>query len=268
MGPNLRFAFFRGRTRPGGDPRAFRQLESESDDSVVFVDTSDQDYDERVTLAPTLPNRAFMARHLRIALADLAELVAPRQLILCEGAGVADGFDATCYSAIFGAHVPDAEFMSVGNSSEVRSDRLGVASAFGIITPGVQVIQVVDRDDHTEEERSRSGAVGVRILRRRNIESYLLDNEILEKLCVEHGHPELAKDLQKVRDDAIAGATERGKMADDYKQTRQAVHRFARTKLRITQSGSTTDEFLRAFVAPLITPDTAVYQELYSDIFA
>jgi len=86
--------------------------------SVAILDFDCVGDDGRATLSPVSMTRAFWRKTLHVALDDLANLVAPGQVILCEGSAKSpgDGFDASCYAAIFGAAFPDTDFMSIGSS--------------------------------------------------------------------------------------------------------------------------------------------------------
>jgi hypothetical protein len=64
--------------------RAFELAES-SPDEVVFLDFDGHDFDEPVTPAPTTPSRVLWLKAHEIALEDLASLLAPEVVYLCEG---------------------------------------------------------------------------------------------------------------------------------------------------------------------------------------
>lgn len=105
-----------------------RKLMAENPGSVAFIDMFDVDFDLPVVLRPVVPDRSFWSRTLDVAIGDLASLIAPRQVVLCEG-HPADGtssdraaFDATCYRKIFAEEFPDTDFLSVGNSLDVQED--------------------------------------------------------------------------------------------------------------------------------------------------
>ena len=161
--------------------------------SVVFLDLQDRNFDEPVNLQPIQPTREFWARTLDVALGDLASLVAPEQVVLCEGRPVSGqqdekaAFDASCYRQIFESEFPSTDFLSVGNASDVTSDRLEFGKAIQALAAGTSVIRLIDRDMRTDTEVSALAATGVRVLSRRNIESYLLDDEILAALCSKFG---------------------------------------------------------------------------------
>lgn len=250
-----------------GMMRRALELHRQHPGEVVFLDTTGADFDGPTVLAPVAPDRQFWRGVLEMALDDLAGLMAPTGVILCEGADPAGGFDATVYRTIFGYQFPSVEFLSVGSSGEVKKDQSDVANAIEVIAPGTQIVRLVDGDDHSPDEILSLRQQGTRVLGRRNLECYLLDDEILERLCALSGKPEMLPDVLRAREDAVIKAAERGRAPDDLKSARRAIRDFAVRELHLTGSGSNTDEFLRTSVAPLITPDTAVYQELCTAIF-
>ena len=149
----------------------------------------------------------------------------------------------------------------------MKGDALGLKRAVQVLAPGTQITRLVDRDEHSDEEIETLRSEGVRVLTRRSIESYLLDDEILERLCREEGHPEKAASVVSAKEAALLEAVGRGRPADDLKAVRRDVHDALKRELELTGRGSTTNEFLASTVAPLITADTAVYAQLRQDLF-
>ena len=236
-------------------------LHRENAEQVVFLDTSHANFDTPTTLTSAAPGRAFWRQVLEVSLDDMAGLVAPGQVILCEGANPSDGFDAAIYRSIFAEEFPDAEFLSVGNSSEVKRDHAGIASAIEVLAPRTRILRLIDRDEHTDDEIAALRKKNIRVLNRRNMESYLLADEVLSKLCKNAGKVHKINDAIKCRDIAVAQAVARGRPQGDFKSARGSIQVFARKELGLRHSGSDADEFLRKHVAPLI-PDTNIYQEL------
>ena len=68
-----------------GMMRKARDLYQKHPGDVIFLDFEGHDFDRPVTLHPVAPTRAFWERILRVALDDLSDLVAPREIIICEG---------------------------------------------------------------------------------------------------------------------------------------------------------------------------------------
>jgi len=171
------------------------------------------------------------------------------------------------YAAIFGAEMPDTSFMAAGNAHDVENDRLQLAERLTTLVDGVELVRLIDRDSMSDPEIAAAREQGVRVLRRRNLECYLLDDEVLAALCAEKGHPELAPDLISARDEAMKRQTDTGAPPDDFKRVRGETVTTARRLLAIPQGGSTADVFLRDTLAPLLTAETRAYQELREDLF-
>jgi energy-coupling factor transporter ATP-binding protein EcfA2 len=256
-----------------GMMRAARDMEARAPGRVAFLDFEGHDFDQPVTLHPVRPTRAFWARALAAALADLADLVAPRELVVCEGspAGAVPGknadHDARCYGRIFGDEMPEVAFVSGGNSNDVSRDRWGIAGTFPAVVKGTAVRLLIDRDDHSAEDVADHNAKGVRVLGRRNIEAYLYDDEVLRLLCDEHGKPDRVGDLLSAKDAALKDSASRGRPADDLKPAAPGIYLAAKRLLGLTGVGNDNRSFERNVLAPLIKPGTRVHGALRADIF-
>lgn len=204
-------------THSVGMMRRARDLSDAHAGTVVFLDFGDKDFDKSQVIIPTSPTRPFWQRVLNVALDDLADLVAPRQIVICEGAPLVPGagknaaMDADCYDRIFETGFPDTKFVSAGNAHEVESDRIALTQALQSLVKGTQVIRLIDRDDHSQEDIEQKAAQGVRVLSRRNLECYLFDDEVLTKLCEAHGRRHEAANLLSDKAAALANAQARGK---------------------------------------------------------
>jgi hypothetical protein len=176
-------------------------------------------------------------------------------------------FDARCLRAIFGDHEPDAEFVAVGNDRQVIADQVGVGGAVQTVVAGTTVIRLIDRDERSSAEVETLRAEGVTVLGRRNLESYLLDEEILEALCTALGKSELWPDIRDDRKQALTSAVERGKPEGDLKAARGDIYNACKRVLGLQQAGSSADVFLMEQLAPLIKPGTAIYDELRRSVF-
>ena len=93
--------------------------------------------------------------------------------------------------------------MAAGNAHDVENDRLQLGERLTTLVDGVELVRLIDRDSMSDPEIAAAREQGVRVLRRRNLECYLLDDEVLAALCAEKGHPELAPDLISARDEAM-----------------------------------------------------------------
>src|SRR6187431_1341065 len=104
--------------------RKARELYIRYPEQVTFLDFGGRSFDAAVTITPSRPTRDFWERVLSVALDDLASLVAPSTVVICEGTPAGSSVknlehDATCYNIIFAEEFPDAKFISGGNAKEV-----------------------------------------------------------------------------------------------------------------------------------------------------
>ena len=250
------------------------ELQKSHPTDVIFLDFHGHDFDSQVTIEPTGVSREFWQKTLDIALDDLAALVAPKQIVICEGRpNNTDGrgnkeFDAKCLRQIFSTEFPDTEFISVGNETDVRNDKLDLITALRSITKGVEFIKIIDRDDRSEQEiKDLLSEENVKSLTRRDIESYLLDDEIIRKLCIVNGKDDLIDDCLQIKADAIAESQMRDNPADDIKLASGTMYVNLKQKLELTGCGNTKVAFLRDTIAPLLTTDTQIYGHLKREIF-
>jgi AAA domain, putative AbiEii toxin, Type IV TA system len=250
--------------------RRARDLYTENPNEVAFLDF-ETDFDKEQLLRPIVPDRAFWQRSLKVALDDLAELVAPKQIIACEsgkkGGEPGEGFDSEIYNRIFELEFPETSFVSIGSSTNMKGDRYLVVQAVAGLIDGVGVVRLIDRDGMTEQEIVDHEKQGYRVLRRRHIESYLLDDEVLELLCKSVSQSDRIEELLKAKEDAINASVANGHPADDMKSAAGRIADACRRILKLTNAGKATRGFMRDTIAPLIIPTTKVYQELKAAIF-
>lgn len=251
-----------------GMMRRAQELAMESPEAVSFLDFGDKDFDEPQIIEPHKPTRVFWQNALKVALDDMAELVAPRRIVICEGKpGRARGNDADCYDVVFADEFPETRFLSAGNATDVELDRLALVQAIAALAAGTNVTRLVDRDDRSDEEIVRCKQEGVRVLRRRHIESYFYDDEMLLALCVKNGKGDVIEELLKDKEDAIQTNVNNGRARDDIKSASGGIYNAAKHRLGLIQCGNNAREFMRATLAPLMRPDMEIYRQLREDIF-
>jgi hypothetical protein len=240
---------------------------------VAFLDLDGCNFDEPVVVEPVVADRAFWTRTLDVALGDLATLLAPSEVVLCEGRPPTNErdttaeFDAACYRRIFATTHPNVDFLSVGNAADVSADRLEVGRTIQTIATGTKVTRVRDRDDLNADEVKQLQRDNVRVLSRRHIEAFLLDDELLRKLCEELGNLGAVDDVLAIKRRAIAEAPSRGIEADNMKKFAGRIYVDVRKRLAIRSGGSTWQAFAKSTLAPLITPELVVFAELERDVF-
>ena len=151
--------------------RAYELMKSKG--NVVFLDFAGCAFDQPVTIQPRVPSRSFWQTTYEIALADLANLIAPANIVICEGnKSQADkGFDAKCYNNLFADSHPDTLFVSYGSANEVSNSQnlIGVLEA---VAKGATVWCLVDRDNMSPDERTQTIESGIRVLRHRELENF------------------------------------------------------------------------------------------------
>jgi len=251
--------------------RKAQDLSREQPGTVAFLDFHAQDFDQPVVLTPAKADRQLWIRHLGTAVDDLATLIAPDHVVLCEGDPVAGGargdFDARCYREMFADELPQVDFMSVGNEHEVIGDRRWLGRAIQQIVSGTRLTRLIDRDNRTASEIEDLERVGVRVLSRRHLESYLLDDAVLTELCARQGKPEKVTEVLAAKSDALVAAQRRGAENDDVKAAAGDFYVAARRILQLSQMGNTAEAFMRDTLAPLIPQVRPVYDELKASIF-
>lgn len=185
---------------------------------------------------------------------------------MASGARKNPEFDAKCYRTIFHDEY-DTDFVSMGSSYEIINDSRHVGRAIQTLITGTKIIKLVDRDSHTAEEVNSLKGNGVRILSRRNIENYLLDDEVLEKLCIENHKSDKIEDVLEIKKVAIQNSVDRGNQSDDIKSASGEIFSNVVKLLQLTRAGNSKPSFLSDTISPLITKEMRVYLELYNDIF-
>ena len=256
-----------------GMMRKAHELWKQNPEEVAFLDFDGVDFDEPQVVQPIMPSRSFWKRVLQVALDDMTELVAPSQVIICEGATTAHGggknaqHDAKCYNLIFATEFPDTQFFAAGNSEQIETDRLALLEALNSIVAGTEVVRLIDRDDHSNTDVQEKEAAGIKVLSRRHLESYLFDDEVLEALCESLKSRPLLKDVLSAKTSAIEQCIAQGKPADDIKSASGLIFSACKKILKIAQRGNDAKAFMRSTLAQLVKPGMAVYEELKISIF-
>ena len=97
--------------------------------------------------------------------------------------------------------------------------------------------------------------------------SYLLEDEILIKLCTQLNRSDQVPSVLRAKKDALIASAARHNAADDMKSAAGDIYTKLRGLLDLRQAGSNVRVFLRDTMAPLVTPGTATYGRLKRDIF-
>lgn len=245
--------------------------------AVVFLNFRDlQSSDDRV-LRPSTISRSFWREALRIALHDVADLVSPENIVICEGQPVQPGtgkrknpeFDAKIYRSIFGSSYPNADFISAGSCNDVITDSMKLQAALPIPLPGLKMIKLIDRDNKSDHELTELQKDGFRVLSRYSIENYLWSDEVLGKLLVQFNcASEHERHILALKANLLGREPESMENpCDCVKDIDGQLYNKLKEIPNLKGKGSCANEFALNCLAPLITPDSSTYIALRNDIF-
>lgn len=247
-----------------------RELNDSSPNSVVFLDFDGKDFDSSVVLEPSEINKPIWSKFLELAFDDFAGLIAPQTIVFCEGTPKGrknKKFDQEVYSIIFQAEKPDVAFVSIGSCSELEDENNVSMRIVKEVLKNSEIIKVIDRDDKSEQQVEEYRRNGIKVLGRRHLECYLLDDEVIKKLCSVNNMTEKEMECLDIKKNAISNSIERGNPSDDIKSASGEIYIGLKRTLNLRQCGNDTHSFLRDTIAQLITPDMAIYQELKKSIW-
>lgn len=172
-----------------------RALKEDLGEKSSVIDFSNQNFDAPVTLSPMSYSRENWKRIFQTALEDLTGLLSPKRIVYCEGRkepgedGEELGLDAVIYNKIFEQNYPDTLFISSGGQDEPRKNAEIALAILSKAFDGVQLLLMHDRDiksdgsETTDQDREEWLSVSDdrRMLKRREIENYLLDFSVINK---------------------------------------------------------------------------------------
>jgi len=238
--------------------RAAQELNNSNPGSVCIIDFDGVDSDTPRQIEPSSLGRVSWEKLLSIALDDLASSLAPGIVVVCEGSPVGSrrkDFDAEIYNRILGDSNIDLVFVSGGASNQVAGHGISVRKTLTEILPASRVVSLCDRDDKSSTEVASFEADNGLVLTLRNLESYLLGDDVIEALVTLHQKSELLSQSLQIKSDAIAASIARGNAADDLKSAAGDIYVGLKRLLGLQRCGNNTDTFLRDTMAPLIKPN-------------
>jgi AAA15 family ATPase/GTPase len=236
-----------------------RALQLDLAAKTQILDFSASDYFSGTkTIRPLKPTRREWQRIFSIALDDLSELVSPRTLIYCEGrkdpsaSNDEQGLDSEVYNTIFGEAHPDTLFISSGGGNEPKLYSSIALKVLNKAFKGVDILLLKDRDSLDDATRMArlTADLTLRILRRHEIENYLLDPTVLSSFCERRAIAFDAAAYSMICPNIQLG---------DLKASIQAIKQFV-------QFQGDTKPFLKE-LAFHMKPGTQVYSELHFDVF-
>ncbi len=247
-----------------------QELEKANPGTVVFLDFGDRDYDENQIIRPTKISRTVLNKFYELALGDYSKLLLPETIVFCEGDTQGKkrrNFDKNIYTMIFEKTHPDVLFLSGGSCSEIENIDNRMGDVMSSILSKSKIFKVIDRDDRSVTEVEELKKSGVKTLSRRHLESYLLDDEVIRKLCEKENKSNLFEQCIEKKKEAINNVIKQGKPADDIKSARGEIYNSIKSILGLSRCGNSADSFIRDTITPLFSPDLEVYKQLEKDIF-
>ena len=248
--------------------RGAQELAVQDPASVCLLDFN-VDLDAAQRLRPSDLNRVTWDKFMSIALDDLSPRIAPEVIVVCEGSS--DGrrrrdFDADIYRQILGATHPNITFISGGSSEQLEGTTIEVRRILSALLPTAQVWGLRDRDDLSDAEVASLRQRNLLTLCRRNLESFLLDEEVIKALVMSMERPNVLDEAIQIREEALQRSIQRAHPADDLKPAAGEIYNGLKQLLELRRCGSNTDEFMKTTLAPLVLPTMHVYDELRSAI--
>lgn len=236
-----------------------RALQEDLKDKCSILDFSEKDYFNRTCeISPIKTTRKNWQRIFQTALEDLTGLIAPKQIIYCEGKTAPSaskdeqGLDAEIYNGIFAEEFHDTLFVSSGGCGEMMRNSVIALKIINKAFVNVELYRLKDRDNLIDEDRETflNAEKNNRMLERHEIENYLFDKEVLTKFCLgkdvnfdETEYNTLIKDISK----------------DDLKLVQQKIQHLC------GYSGKVED--FKMELSKYILQDTTIYGLLKKAIF-
>mgnify|MGYP000513657585 FL=1 len=248
-----------------------QDIEKEAPGTVVFLDFDGRDFDDDQIIRPSKIGRAVMDKFYELAFGDFSKLLLPQKIVFCEGDSCGTtrkSFDSSIYSTIFENTHPEAYFLSGGSCEEIINKLdASLGEVLKVLLKETKIIKVIDRDDRSNQEVDELKSNRISVLSKRNLESYLLDDSVIEKLCISVGKSDKVDECLQKKQEALSSSIKRENAPDDLKSARGDIYTSLKKILGLTQCGNRPDPFLRDTMAPLITPDMEIYKQLERDIF-
>jgi len=245
------------------------ELENLNPGSVVFLDFDNRDFDLSENIQPAKIDRAIWDKFFELAFADFSSLIAPQRIVFCEGSSQGrkyKDFDAQIYGRIFESKYHNTKFISIGSSNEIENIENQSVKVLSNILKSSEIIKFIDRDDKSVQEVDELLQKDIKTSKRRHIESYLLDDEIIQILCDSVGKPELLIECLSAKKDAILESTNRGNPIDDIKSASGKIFTELKRILGLSQCGNNKCAFLRDTISQLVKEETTIYRELEKEI--
>ena len=235
-----------------------RALQEDLKEKASVINFTGKDFDVATTLTPIIGTRTDWNNIFEIALEDLTGLLAPKKIIYCEGRpdpstdSEERGLDAEVYNEIFSSKYPDTLFVSSGGGNAVNKNAALALKILKKAFNAVDLFLLKDKDESTIQKREifLKEDSGNRMLKRREIENYIFDKEVLIAFCEKNSKTfNEAKYNLKVTD----------VINQDMKPVQQDIQSCC-------QASGNLDDFKKS-LAKVISSKMIIFKELESEIF-
>lgn len=247
-----------------------RKLYEANPDEVVFLNFDGFDFDDTVVIEPSKCDTTLWNKMIEITLDDYAPFLSPDTIVFCEGTSRGrkrKDFDARCYANIFRNTHPSTVFYSLGSCNDV-AEKDAVVKFVTNLSPQSKVIRIIDRDDRSPDEIEDLNSDGIKVLSKRHLECYLLDDEVLKKWCAVNHQDDKIADMLAIKAQEMSASITRGNPTDDVKSASNAICTLGKNLLSLTACGNTGEAIMRDTISKLFSPDMAIYQQLEGEIFS
>ncbi len=246
------------------------EIEKQHPGTVVFLDFGSRDFDTEQIIRPAKIGKAVMDKFYELAFGDFSKLLLPKTIVFCEGdpnGKARKDYDKIILTSIFSDAHPDTFFISGGSCSEIENIETRLGEIMSKLLSNTRIIKIIDQDDRSTQEIIDLNQKGIRTFSKRHLESFLLDDSIIKKLCDASNQSEKYDDCIIKKQKALENVVSQGKPCDDIKSARGEIYLGLKQTLGLMHCGNSADTFIRDTMAPLVTEDTEIYRLLESDIW-
>ena len=166
-----------------------------------------------------------------------------------------------------GVVYPDTRFISIGSREDIKYADTRLIPVIEAIAEGAEILRLRDRDRATCQDRKDNAEKDILILKRKYIEKYLLDDEVLTQLCIDQQKSDNIQEFLDAKNKEIEKVMNNDEIHDKRRPIVQRVQEQAEKILELSYSGDKVNSFMRDILAPLIKSNMDVYNELHKDIF-
>jgi hypothetical protein len=221
--------------------RAAQEMAAADPGSVCVIDFDAVDPDEAREIVPSSLGRVSWEKMLSITLDDLSQRLSPSILVVCEGSSLGNrrkDFDAEIYNRILGSHTFGIIFISGGSSNQVVASGISIRQTMNEILPSTKIVALCDRDDKSDAEVLQFEGAGGLVLSKRNLESFLFADDVIEALLIREGRGELLASALTIKAEAIAESVDRDNPSDDVKSAAGKIYTGLKALLNLQRCGN------------------------------